>query len=223
MKRLKSPSDRDRIRKEVDPHIRYNEPGGYDLIVISNVSEKNQVCIGKNLVEIAEMWKVEPVDAYLRLLEEEEGSVGYVGHGMSPENVKIVLSHPLVMISSDGYSIAPTGKVAQTKPHPRSYGTYPRALGYYSREEHLFDLPTVIKKITSMPADQCAIGDRGRLGRGKKADIVAFDAATVKDVATYEDPHRYPVGIVHVVVNGVPVVANGNHTGTTPGRILRRS
>jgi N-acyl-D-aspartate/D-glutamate deacylase len=223
MRRLKDPSDRARIRKEVDPHIRYNEPGGYDLIVISEVSEKNKDCIGKNLEQIAEMWKVEPVDAYLRLLEEEEGSVGYVGHGMSPENVKMVLSHPLVMISSDGYSIAPTGKVAQTKPHPRSYGTYPRALGYYVREEKIFDLPVAIKKMTSMPADQSGITDRGRLAPGKKADIVAFDPATVKDVATYEDPHQYPVGITHVVVNGVLVVSGGSHTGATPGRILRKS
>lgn len=224
MKRLKNPADRERIRKEVDPRIRYNEPGGYDLMVISEVySEKNKNCIGKNIEQIAEMWNIEPVDAFLRLLEEENASVGYVGHGMSPENVKMILSHPLVMISTDGYSIAPTGKVAETKPHPRSYGTYPRVLGYYCREERIFELPVAVKKITSMPADQTGLPDRGRLGRGKKADIVVFDAATVKDVATYEDPHRYPVGIPYVVVNGVIVVSNGNHTGATPGRILRKT
>jgi N-acyl-D-amino-acid deacylase len=173
--------------------------------------------------EIAELWKVEPVDAVLRLIEEEEGSVSYVGHGMSPENVDMVLAHPMVMISSDGYSIAPTGKAAESKPHPRSYGTYPRALGYYARERKIFELPVAIKKMTSMPADQSGLKDRGRIARGKKADLVAFNAQTVKDVATYEDPHRYPQGIIHVFVNGTQVVQNGNHTGAKPGRILRKA
>jgi N-acyl-D-amino-acid deacylase len=223
MMRLRDTSIRPKIRRELIEYVS-NEPGDYDLIVISDVhTRQNKSLIGKNMKEIAELWKVEPVDAVLRLIEEEEGSVSYVGHGMSPENVDMVLAHPMVMISSDGYSIAPTGKAAESKPHPRSYGTYPRALGYYARERKIFELPVAIKKMTSMPADQSGLKDRGRIARGKKADLVAFNAQTVKDVATYEDPHRYPQGIIHVFVNGTQVVQNGNHTGAKPGRILRKA
>lgn len=223
MARLKDPAERSRIRKEVDARVP-KEPGGYDLIVISSVrSDKNRVAVGKNLLEIAALWRVDPPDALLRLVEEEEAAVGYVGHGMSPENVEMVLAHPLVMIGSDGNSMAPTGRAAQTRPHPRSYGAYPRVLGHYCRERRLFDLPTAIRKMTSMPADQVGLRDRGRIAKGQKADLVLFDAAAVKDEASFDDPHRYPRGIPHVLVNGVPVVENGAHTGARPGRMLRRS
>ena len=152
---------------------------------------------------------MEPVEALLRLVDEEDTAVSYVGHGMSPDNVARVLQHPLVMIGSDGSTMAPTGRAAEARPHPRSYGTCPRVLGYYAREQHLFDLPTAVRKMTSLPADQIGLQDRGRLARGRKADMVVFDAATVIDLATFEDPHHYPAGIVHVLVNGVPVVERG--------------
>jgi N-acyl-D-amino-acid deacylase len=158
----------------------------------------------------------------LRLLEEEETAVSFVGHGMSPENVERVVGHPLVMIGSDGSSMAPVGKAAEARPHPRSYGTFPRVLGFYARERRLFDLPTAVRKMTSLPADQIGLADRGRIARGKKADLVVFDAARVGDTATFDDPHRYPEGIVHVLVEGVPVVARGTHTHARPGRVLRR-
>jgi N-acyl-D-aspartate/D-glutamate deacylase len=95
-------------------------------------------------------------------------------------------------------------------------------LGYYAREQHLFDLPVAIRKMTSMPADQMGFIDRGRIARGKKADLVIFDAGTVRDEATFEDPHRYPAGIPYVIVNGQVVVDQGRHTGAKPGRVLRR-
>lgn len=223
LSRLRDPEARARIRKEADARVP-KEPGGYDLIVISDVrGEKNRGVIGKNLLEIAALWKVEPVDALLRLVEEEEGSVGYIGHGMSPENVELVLAHPLVMIGSDGYSMAPEGRAAKTRPHPRSYGAYARVLGHYCRERKLLDLPTAVRKMTSMPADQVGIRDRGRIAKGMKADLVLFDAAAVKDEATFDDPHRYASGIPHVLVNGVSVVDGGRHTGARPGRMLRRA
>jgi N-acyl-D-amino-acid deacylase len=221
--RLKAPAERARIRKEVDARVP-KEPGGYDLIVISSVrGEPNRALVGRNLLEIAALWKVDPADALLRLVEEEEAAVGYVGHGMSPENVERVLAHPLVMIGSDGSSMAPTGRAAQTRPHPRSYGAFPRVLGHYCRERRLFELPAAIRKMTSMPADQAGLGDRGRIAKGRKADLVLFDAATVRDEASFDEPHRYPRGIPHVLVNGVGVVENGAHTGARPGRVLRRS
>jgi len=221
--RIRKKDQRLRIRKEVDKQIA-NDPGDYDLIVITRVkTEKNRSLIGKNLAEVADTWKLEPVEAFLRLLEEEETRVEMVGYGMNPENVEMVLSHPLVMVGSDGYSMAPKGKMAEARPHPRSYGTYPRVLGYYARERKIFDLPAAVKKITSMPADQIGLSDRGRIARGMKADLVVFDPAAVKDTATFEKPHRYPEGILHVLVNGIPVVENGNHTGERPGRVLRKA
>ncbi len=222
-KRLEEPSDRARIRDEVAGRV-LRDPGDYSLIVISSLrTEKNRPLVGLSLSQIAGQWGVEPVDAVLRLLEEEEGSVSFIGHGMSPGNVEKVLSHPLVMIGSDGSTMAPEGPAAKTKPHPRSYGTFPRVIGYYGRERKLFDLPTAVKKMTSMPADQIGLHDRGRLARGKKADIVVFNAETIKDEATFEEPHRYPTGIQYVLVNGEVVVSQGEHTGARPGRVLRKS
>jgi N-acyl-D-amino-acid deacylase len=127
--------------------------------------------------------------------------------------------------STDGHgsSMAPVGEAAKARPHPRSYGTFPRVLGFYARERGLFDLPTAVHKMTALPADQIGLADRGRVARGKKADLVVFDAAKVRDTATFDDPHRYPEGIVHVLVNGVPVVERGAHTGARPGRALRRN
>jgi N-acyl-D-amino-acid deacylase len=221
MQRLADPAVRDRIRKESEEIVR-TTPGDYHLIVISRVkSEKNQSLVGKNIAEIAAIWNIEPVDVLLRLLEEEEGSVGFIGHGMSPENVDMVLKHPLVMIGSDGSSMAPRGRAAQTRPHPRSYGSFARVLGYYQRERNLFDLASAVKKMTAMPADQCKLDNRGRIARGKKADLVIFDASTVVDKATFDQPHQYPLGIEYVLVNGQIVVEKGKHTGKRPGRVLR--
>lgn len=223
IERLKDRSSRARIRKEFDARVP-KEPGGYDLIVISEVKrEENRFTLGLNGLEIAEHMKMEPADALLKLLETEGGSLGYIGHGMSPENVRMVLSHPLVMIGSDGLVMAPSGKLGETKPHPRSYGTCPRILGHYCREGKLFDLPVAVHKMTAMPADQIGLHDRGRIAKGKAADLVVFDAAKVRDSATFQDPHRYPSGIEYVLVNGTVVVEKGQHTGARPGQVLRKA
>jgi N-acyl-D-amino-acid deacylase len=223
VKRLQDPELRKKIRSECLEYVA-EEPGGFDLIVISSVSsDKNRNVIGKNIVQIAEMWKMEPVDACLRLLEEEKASVSYIGHAMSPENVELVLSHPLVMVSSDGYSIAAKGNALKEKPHPRSYGTYPRFLAHYIRERKIVDLPAGIRKMCSMPAEQAGLTDRGRIAKGKKADLVVFNPTKVQDTATFDSPHQYPTGIAHVFVNGVQVVKDGNHTGALPGKVLRKA
>ena len=220
---LKDPADRIRIRTEVSERMS-KDLGDFDLIVISRLqTEKNRSLIGKSLTEIGQIWNAEPVDAMLRLLEEEETSVSFIGHGMSEENVERVLSHPLVMLGSDGWSMAPTGKAAESRPHPRSYGSFPRVLGYYVRERQLFDLPTAVKKMTSMPASQAGITDRGRIAVGMKADLVVFNADTIKDEATFESPHRFPLGIEYVLVNGIPVVERGQPTTARPGRALRKA
>jgi N-acyl-D-amino-acid deacylase len=221
--RLNDSADRARIRDEVRESV-MGDPGEFSLIVIASTkTEENRHFVGKSVAEIGEAWGTEPAEAALRLLVEEEGAVAMIGHGMSPENVEMVLSHPLVMVGSDGASIAPTGKAAETRPHPRLYGCCPRVLAHYCRERGIFDLPTAVRKMTGTPADQAGITDRGRIARGKKADLVVFDAATVKDEATFDDPHQYASGISYVVVNGQVVVENGEHSGARPGRVLRKS
>jgi N-acyl-D-amino-acid deacylase len=221
LERLGDASERSRIRNELGSRV-LKDPGDFELIVISNVrSEENRWAIGKDMTQIAQTWGVDPVDALLRLMEEER-SVSFIGHGMSQDNVDRVLSHPLVMIGSDGSSMAPRDEAAESRPHPRSYGTFARVLGHYCRDRGLFDLPTAVKKMTSMPADQLGLADRGRIARGMKADLVVFAVDEVKDLATFQDPHRYAQGIRHVMVNGELVVEGGVHTGHRPGAVLRR-
>jgi len=217
--RLANPTTRDKIKKEADHNIMF-DLGGYELIVISSV-ENNQNLIGKNIVEIAALWNTDPIDTILRLLEEENFSVGFVGHGMNPENVKKILAHPLAMIGSDGVSQAPYGPAAKDRPHPRSYGTCTRVLGYYCREQKIFDLPTAIKKMTSMPADQIGLTDRGRIAKGNIADLVLFDFNKVTDKATFNNPHQYSTGIEFVFVNGTAVIEKGEISNVRPGKILR--
>jgi N-acyl-D-amino-acid deacylase len=220
--RLRDPEWRERIRREVTAKMA-SELGDYALLVVARVTTPaNQPVVGRNIVEIAKRWNMEPLDAVLRLIEEEEGSVSIIGHGMSPANVEKVLGHPLVMIGSDGSSMAPVGRAAASRPHPRSYGTFARVLGHYVRERKLFSLAEAVKKMTSLPADQVGLRDRGRIARGLKADLVVFDAATVSDEATFDSPHQYASGMPLVIVNGVAVVERGQHTGAKPGRALRR-
>ncbi len=220
--RLREAYQRRRILAEVHEHVQ-RDPGDYDLIVISSVkSEKNRQVVGKTIVEIAELWQIEPAEAILRLLEEESLQVSFVGHGMSEANVEKVLAHPLVMIGSDGYSMVPRGRALQTQPHPRSYGTCARVLGHYVRERNLFDLATAIKKMTSMPAAQLGLQDRGRLGRGMKADLVLFDPDRIADRATFTHPHRFPEGIETVIVNGRVALGKGLLTGSRAGLVLRK-
>jgi len=220
--RLGDPAERARIRDEMNEWVD-NGLGRWSLLVIASVrKEANRELVGKNLEEIADQWSVEPGEATFRLLELEDGAVSIVGHGMSQENVEMVLSHPLVMIGSDGGSIAPEGPAGRARPHPRHYGTCARVLGHFVRERGLMDLATAVKKMTSMPADQVGLVDRGRIARGKKADLVVFDAAAVRDAASFADPHRTSKGIEHVFVNGTAVISSGAHTGARPGRALRK-
>jgi len=219
--RLKNDSDRQRIAEEIDEQIR-DDPGEYRLIVINRVrSEALRPLVGRNLEEVAESWQISPVEAVLRLLA-EEGNVGFIGHGMSPENVEMVIRHPLTMIGSDGSSISPSASADGSNPHPRYYGTFARVLSHYVRERGVLSLADAVRKMTSFPADQIGLADRGRIATGKKADLVVFHPDRVKDRATFQSPHQFPVGIRHVLVNGRLVVEDEKHTGRRPGCALRR-
>ncbi|HEY7513304.1 MAG TPA: amidohydrolase family protein, partial [Vicinamibacteria bacterium] len=223
LKRLADAADRPRLRAEMVATVR-SDIGDWSRIVVSRVaSAKNRWTVGRDMAAVAEEWKLDPADALLRLVAEEEANVSYVGHAMSAANVELVLGSPHVMVGSDGYSMSPTGRAASARPHPRSYGTCPRVLAHYCRERRVLDLATAVRKMTSLPADQIGLADRGRIARGKAADLVVFDATRVKDEATFDDPQRYPTGVPWVLVNGAIVVESGAHTGARPGRVLRRA
>jgi N-acyl-D-amino-acid deacylase len=170
---------------------------------------------GQTVAALADAWDLPIEDAAQRLLAEEGEALFVVLFTMDEADVRTVMAHPTTMIGSDG---VPAG----TKPHPRLYGTFPRVLGRYVRDEGVLDLPTAIHRMTGMPAAKFRLVDRGAVRPGAYADLVVFDPDRVADVATYEDPCRFPAGIRAVFVNGVAVARDGHHTGARPGRALKR-
>ena len=164
---------------------------------------------------------VDPYTLLLLLIIGDLGRSGMVGFAMSEENTAAFLAHPLGMVCSDGSALATEGPLASGTPHPRSFGSFPRVLGHYSRDEGVMPLETAIHKMTAMPARRLRLVDRGVITPGAFADLVVFDPATVSDRATFANPHQYPVGIAHVIVNGEVVLQDGELTGRLPGRVLR--
>ena len=224
MDRLRDGAVRERVLDEMRSGREGGIPPLWETWVISNVeSEANRGVIGLSLTEIAEARGVEPAEAALQLIEEEEDSVMAVVHNRVESDIRFFMGHPQAMIGSDGNAVSPDGPYRDFKPHPRFYGTYPRILGRYVREQpSVLTLEEAVYKMTGFPAKRLGLKDRGLIGEGLAADIVVFDPDTVIDNATFEDPHRFPTGIPHVFVAGEPIVLDGQHTGATPGRVLRR-
>ncbi len=218
IKRLKDEKIRQSMKADT---LKKVQGYGWDKIVISNLYKKhNQWLIGKSIGEAAVTKNTDPYDFMCDLIIDEEFNVSHIGYGMNEETTEMVLKHPLVMVGSDGSSLAPYGPLGKGKPHPRNYGTFPRFLGYYVRERKLLTLPEAIKKMTSKPAAKLGLKDRGSLEQGNFADIVVFDPNTIVDTATFIEPHQYPVGIDYVLVNGTIVIDHGNHTEKLPGKVL---
>ena len=190
-----------------------------EKIIVTEVKNDLEYA-GKTIGELATTWQREPVDAILRLLITQEGSVKVVVPAMSKEDVEVIMEHPATMISSDGKAVSPQGRYAQIHPHPRYYGAFPRVLGRYVREKGILDLSEAIRKMTSLPASRLGLKDRGMIAEGQAADIVIFNPQTVIDRATFQQPCRFPQGIEYVLVNGDVVIKEGEHTGTYPGRLL---
>ena len=222
LKRLRDPGERARIRTAI------TAPAGESMAL--RVGWENIMLVGtqvrrdaegRRLSEVAASRSAEPVDALLELLLDENGRGSVILFQMDEQDLRRALAHPAVMIGSDGSSLSPTGPRAANKPHPRSYGTFPRVLGEYAREQRTVTLPQAVHKMTGLPARRLGLADRGVIRVGARADLVGFDARRVIDVATYDDPHRYPAGIEHVLVNGRFVIKDGEHTGSLPGRVLR--
>lgn len=197
--------------------------GSWDRVLISGVgTEKNKSLEGLSILEASQK-AGRPAYEFIRdLLIDENGRVGIVQFAMSEDNLKKLMAHPLVGIGSDGSALAPYGPLGKGKPHPRSYGAFPRALGKYVREDRLLPLEAMVRKMTSVPAGRFGFTKRGVLRAGSFADIVVFDPDKVRDKATWADPHQYPEGIPHVLVNGKLVVNDGQHTGDSPGAVLRK-
>ncbi|MBU1339665.1 MAG: amidohydrolase family protein, partial [Acidobacteria bacterium] len=221
LSRLKDPTLETRLREHVMEQERKLQ--SWDRVVITDVvTEANKPFIGKSILEALKETGKDAFEFIRDILIAERARVGMVIFMMNEDNLKKILAHPLVGVGCDGSAMAPYGLLGQGKPHPRSYGTFPRVLGKYVRDEKILSMERMIRKITSLPAAKFGLGRRGILSPEYAADLVVFDEKTVQDVATFEDPHRYPRGIVHVLVNGQPTVSNGNHTGALAGRVLRK-
>jgi dihydroorotase/N-acyl-D-amino-acid deacylase len=175
---------------------------------------------GKRLDEIAAAWHEDPIDALLDLLVKDSAQTAVAVFGMSELDVAVALAQPWVSVGTDYPGTSPEGILGAERPHPRAYGTFPRILRKYVREEHLLSLPDAIRKFTALAAQREHLDDRGVIKRGMWADLVVFDPDSIADRATYDDPGQLAVGMRYVLVNGVPVIADGKMTGALPGRVL---
>ena len=215
--RLSDGQTRERVKGELlDSSGETRMGAGLDGIVVSSlVTQGNQGLIGHNMVEIGELRGQEPREALFDLLIEERCAVGVVLFMMSEEDVRGVMAHPTTMIGTDGL-------FTPGNPHPRVYGTYPRILGRYVREEGLLSIEGAVRKMTSFPAQKLGLTRKGVLRPGADADVVIFDPELVVDRATFQESKQYPEGIEYVLVNGEICVENGQFTGRTAGRVLAK-
>lgn len=216
-RRLLDPETGIRIRQEIADRERR-----WEYILVSSCNrDENRQYEGKNMQEIAIMRDQTPMEAALALLLAEDFNVGMVRFAMCEEDVEHVMRHPLVMVGSDSSALATTGPLSQGKPHPRSYGTFARVLGYYTRERRVLSLESAVRKMTSLAAARFQLWDRGLLRPGCYADITVFDSDTIRDQATFVDPHRHAAGVHYVLVNGQLALEQGEQTGQLAGRALR--
>ena len=221
--RLRDPSQRKRAFDDMAEGHFGGLPWAWDKMFITYVgSESNRSVVGLSLESISEDRGVDPREAVLALIDEEDNNVGVVGHNRIESDVRFFMQYAHSMFGSDGRAISPDGWWARDRPHPRFYGCYPRILGRYVRDDGVLPLETAIYKMTGLPADRLGLSDRGRIGEGLVADLAIFDPDTVIDNATFDAPHQLADGVSHVLVNGEPVILDGKHTGATPGRVLRR-
>ena len=224
--RLQNPAIRDRVRQEMTTPTNEWEnlllaAGAEGTLLVGFKNPSLRVYIGQTLAEVAVERGTSVSDTAMDLVVEDGSRVQVVYFLMSEENVARQIGLPWVSYCSDAGSYASEGIFLNSSTHPRAYGNFARLLGRYVRDERIIALEEAIRKLTSLPAGNLRIRDRGQLTTGYFADVVAFDPAKIQDHATYEDPHQYATGIVHVWVNGTQVLRDGEHTGATPGRVVR--
>ena len=227
IERLKDPATRARIRKDMATPSKtwdneWLDIPGPESILVSVVHNPKLLSLqGKTIAEVAKLWGKDPIDTVCDLLVQDDAFTEVAVFGMSEPDVTLALQQPWVSIDNDSQGTAPDGLLGREHPHPRSYGTFPRILRKYVREEHKLTIEDAIRKFSALPAQQMRIADRGVLKAGMWADITVFDPATIHDVATFEKPNQLSVGMEYVLVNGVPVISEGKMTNTLPGKVLR--
>ena len=227
VKRLKDPQIRTRLHEEMttpsdeweNVYLMAGSPE--NMILVNFITEALKPLTGKTLAEVAEMRGTDPIDTIMDLVIEDNYNCGVVYFMMSEENISKQIKLPWVCIGSDAPSQAPEGDFLKSSVHPRAYGTFARYLGKYVRDQQLIPLEEAIRKITSFPAENLRLKQRGRLQTGYYADIAVFDPAKVIDKADYQNPQQYAEGMVHVFVNGTQVLKDGEHTGARPGKFVR--
>ncbi len=226
--RLQDPAERERIKKDMDdPNSKgwenqwYGSGGGDGVMLSSVLDPALRKYEGKTLTEIGREMGKDPRDAVMDLVIADKGESAVIIAIMTEEDVKAALRHPLVSVGTDSGAKAEDGPLAESKSHPRAWGSFPRILGKYVRDEHVLTLEEAIRKMTSKAAARVHLDDRGILRPGMAADVTIFDPATIHDVSTFEDPNHYSVGVEHVIVNGRLVVSDGRITAERPGRALK--
>jgi N-acyl-D-amino-acid deacylase len=228
IQRLKDPALRARLEKEIltgipgsDWYNHYTATGGWDgMLLVTLRNPKHKQFQGKRMNEVIKAMDKPPLDALFELLVENDGSVPTVYFHHAEEDMRYALKQPFVSVGSDGTAVKNEGPLAAGHPHPRYYGTFPRVLGRYVREEKLLSLEEAVRKMTSANAAKIRIYDRGLLRPGQWADVTIFNPDTIIDNATFEKPHQYATGVEYVIVNGKIVLERGQHTGARPGAIL---
>lgn len=225
--RLKQPAIRERVIREMkapatDWESLLMAAGSPErVLLIGFKNEKLKPLTGKTLAEVARMRGKSPEETAIDLVIEDHTRVSTAYFLMSEENVTLGLSQPWVSLGSDAEAPATEGVFLKSNTHPRAYGNFARFLGYYVRDKKVTTLPDAIRRMTHLPALNLKLKDRGCLEKGCYADIVIFDPATIADHSTFAQPHQYSTGVKHVFVNGVQVLRNGEHTGATPGQVVR--
>ncbi len=232
IERLKDPTTRARIRKDMmstgkdsageDWDNEWQEIPGPEAILVAVVQNPELVPLqGKRLSEVAKLWHEDAIDALCDLLIKDQAFTEVAVFGMDEPDVVLALKQPWVSFDNDSQGTSPEGLLGSEHPHPRAYGTFPRVLRKYVREEHALTLPDAIRKFSALPAQRMRLTDRGVLKQGMWADVVVFDPEKIADKATFENPNQLSVGMEFVLVNGVPVIQDGKMTGKLPGKVLR--
>ncbi len=224
--RLRDPETRARVKQGILEDLSwenmYLEADGPDKILLAGfTTEALKPLTGKTLAEVAALRGTDPIETAFDLLIEDGGRIFTMYFTMSEDNIRRQVQLPWVSFCSDAESMAPEGVFLKSNPHPRAYGNFARLLGHYVRDEGLVPLPEAIRRLTSFPAGVLRLQKRGSLQVGNFADIAIFDPATVRDHATFAAPHQFAEGMVHVLVNGTPVIRDGEHTDAKPGQVVR--
>ena len=225
--RLKDPLARERIRKDLltpsdEWENEWQHITGPESILIGSVQNPKLLPLqGKTIADVAKLWNKDPMDTIFDLLIEDDAATGVAVQGMSEPDVVLALRQPWVSIDNDSSGVSPEGILGREHSHPRAYGTFPRILRKYVREEHMLTLEDAIRKFSALPAQRLRLEGRGLLRVGMWADVTIFDPATIRDLATFDNPNQLSQGMDYVLVNGVPVIDQGKMTGARPGRVLR--